>query len=249
MSNRILGNSFRRGTQKPSGAVQLDIAHPLARGLVCAWIFLEGAGNNVQDVSGNGNNGTLSGEDSSLVWNKDASPSGSAVLTNGATASTGFIKSAPLNNIPLANGIFSVACKFRIPIVNIAVNQPVWSLDDGATGTTQCSLQFRTTPALAVTKAGGSALVTAPSSPTQNLWHDTLYVSGAPNPNESLYIDGALVATATVATNSNIPTRISIGNDTFAGTAVAYEYFLIWNRALSQGEYEQFVAAPYEMFK
>lgn len=44
---------------KPRVGAQLNRAHPLARGLVGYWLFNEGSGTKVYDVSGNGNTGTL----------------------------------------------------------------------------------------------------------------------------------------------------------------------------------------------
>lgn len=50
---------------KPIRAIQLNRSHPLARGLVGCWLFNEGAGDKVFDLSGQGNHGTLKGDP---VW-------------------------------------------------------------------------------------------------------------------------------------------------------------------------------------
>ena len=44
---------------KPGRGIQLNRAHPLARGLVGCWLFNEGTGNKVFDLSLNGNEGTI----------------------------------------------------------------------------------------------------------------------------------------------------------------------------------------------
>ena len=44
---------------KPPYWAKINFLHPLARGLVGCWLFNEGTGNKVIDLSGNGNNGTL----------------------------------------------------------------------------------------------------------------------------------------------------------------------------------------------
>jgi len=44
---------------KPIKAIQLNKSHPLSRGLVGCWLFNEGTGNKVFDLSGNGNIGIL----------------------------------------------------------------------------------------------------------------------------------------------------------------------------------------------
>jgi len=47
--------------EKPMYGVLLNPYHPLSRGLVAAWLFNEGGGNTVFDLSGYGNHGTLGG--------------------------------------------------------------------------------------------------------------------------------------------------------------------------------------------
>lgn len=44
---------------KPLAGVKIDPLHPLSRGLVGCWVFNEGGGGRVNDLSGNGNHGTL----------------------------------------------------------------------------------------------------------------------------------------------------------------------------------------------
>jgi len=50
-----------RPYEKPMYGVLLNPYHPLARGLVGCWLFNEGGGNIVCDLSGHGNHGTLGG--------------------------------------------------------------------------------------------------------------------------------------------------------------------------------------------
>lgn len=47
--------------QKPPLGSRIDWSHPLSRGLVGCWIFNEGMGNRVNDLSLNGNQGTVYG--------------------------------------------------------------------------------------------------------------------------------------------------------------------------------------------
>ena len=46
---------------KPVLGSQLNLGHPLSTGLVGLWLFNEGSGNKVFDLSGNGNTGTYTG--------------------------------------------------------------------------------------------------------------------------------------------------------------------------------------------
>jgi len=52
---------FFAPNQKPCLGLQVNWAHPLSQGLVGCWLFNEGSGGQVFDLSGNGNTGTLIG--------------------------------------------------------------------------------------------------------------------------------------------------------------------------------------------
>ena len=47
--------------QKPPLGIQIDWSNPITKGLVGCWLFNEGSGDKVYDLSGNGNTGTLTG--------------------------------------------------------------------------------------------------------------------------------------------------------------------------------------------
>lgn len=64
--------------QKPFRGTQLNRSHPLARGLVGAWLMNEATGDIVADLSGNGHNGLLEGD---AVWS--AGPDGSSIRLPG----------------------------------------------------------------------------------------------------------------------------------------------------------------------
>ncbi len=49
--------------QKPFRGMQLNKSHPLAKGLVGAYVMNEGTGDTIFDLSGNNNNGMISGAD------------------------------------------------------------------------------------------------------------------------------------------------------------------------------------------
>lgn len=53
---------------KPFRGARLNRTHPLARGLVGCWIFNEGSGDKVYDLSGYGNHGTLTNMDPPTDW-------------------------------------------------------------------------------------------------------------------------------------------------------------------------------------
>lgn len=53
---------------KPKPGVRLNPFHPLSKGLVGCWLFNEGAGGTVRDISGNNNHGTLNNMDPAADW-------------------------------------------------------------------------------------------------------------------------------------------------------------------------------------
>ena len=52
-------NKLKFGQIKPNLGIPINWGNPLAKGLVGYWPMLEGTGNTVQDLSGNGNDGNL----------------------------------------------------------------------------------------------------------------------------------------------------------------------------------------------
>lgn len=56
-------------TTKPPSGTQLDFTDPINNGLAGCWMFNEGSGLNVADLSGNMNNGLLSGTAITTGWN------------------------------------------------------------------------------------------------------------------------------------------------------------------------------------
>ena len=66
---------------KPKPGVRIDPLHPLSRGLVACWLFNEGAGSVLHDISGNKNDGTLTSMDPPTDW--VGSPHGGALAFDG----------------------------------------------------------------------------------------------------------------------------------------------------------------------
>jgi len=53
---------------KPIRGTRLNLAHPLAKGLVGCWLFNEGTGGRIFDLSMNGNHGTFVKMDNTSAW-------------------------------------------------------------------------------------------------------------------------------------------------------------------------------------
>jgi len=78
---------------KPTRGIRLNKSHPLARGLVGCWLFNEGSGGQVYDLSGNGGDGTITG----AVWS--AGKFGSALDFDGGTDVISVGSKAVIDNI------------------------------------------------------------------------------------------------------------------------------------------------------
>lgn len=238
--------TFKTGFQKPLRMPLLEVGHPLAQGLVLAWLFTEGGGVSVRDASGNGNHGVLTNEDPSLAWRIDAGPGGPCIFLNGAGATTGVTLNAPFNQIPLPNAAFSVGVRYRV-MANPAGTATVWGIT-ALSGVTE--LDYVGGTSFQVSKSGGTALAAAAAIPAAGIFHDVLFVSGSQSPQETLYVDDNAPVTAAVAQDAVAPTQISIAQEQFGTQNVtgSFEYFYIWNRALSADEHRLLRCAPYDMF-
>jgi len=83
---------------KPTRGIRLNKSHPLARGLVSCWLFNEGSGNKVFDLSRNGNIGTFAGTAPSWTSGKF----GSAVLLPGDDEYIGATKITGLTRLAIS---------------------------------------------------------------------------------------------------------------------------------------------------
>ncbi len=103
---------------KPVRAMQLNRSHPLARGLVGCWLFNEGTGGKVFDLSGNNNIGTLknntswsSGQFGSVLnfdGNEDYVDFGtSSYLQCNILTITSWVYATKLRGTPLSHLVFS----------------------------------------------------------------------------------------------------------------------------------------------
>jgi len=101
---------------KPIRAIQLNKSHPLARGLVACWLFNEGTGNKVFDLSGNSNAGTFQGDTS---W--AAGKFGSALEFDGVDDHVDLGLSTP--TLGVTDGITILSCH---KLANLTANQHIY---------------------------------------------------------------------------------------------------------------------------
>ena len=236
---------------KPVLGTQLNLGHPLARGLVGCWLMNEGGGNLVADLSGNGNAGTS--VDSGVTW--QASRHGTALHFDGSASyvncgtDVGIDGAREITIVTRymldATGSYDViAGKYLDSTNNISINANTVS------GT-----------ALSFTVADGSTnygWTFAGAVTTGKLYQISCVFNGYGNGNTErakIYIDDvnlSLNYTGIIpsAAPSLTSTNFNIGNtsDTFCFNGLMY-YMYVFNRALTPNDIQSLYMDPYQMLR
>jgi len=216
-------------------------------GLVGCWPLDDGPGSStVQDLSGQGNLGVLTG---SYSW--VAGHSASALQFDG---STGYV-SAGTTNIPAINGAQTISWW-----MNFAAPPPDFETVIGlanSSGTSAVQVGFRS-GMMDVRQSGGHVLVAAPI-PSANAWHHYVYtydaiptgVTGVQGTHR-LYIDGAPASGAgAIPTSTDAAQTGAVASLQFGRWVGGFEYYKgaldevrIYNRALSLTEVQGLYHVP-----
>jgi len=227
---------------KPLLGQQINRGHPLARGLVGCWLFNEGSGNKVFDLSGYGNTGTLVA-DTHFVPGKF----GSALEFDG----TGDYIQVPDNSsLSFTNETFSISLWFKSSSsVDMAflykgsdANNREYFYNLSAIGAVRIRIfdndnSYQTTTAEDKDYADGD-------------WHHTVAV--ADGSNLYIYVDNALKdSDAITVSMADLGSDFYIGE--YGGGSSYYNGYLdavmIFNKALTQNEIDWLYREPFCMFK
>ncbi len=228
---------------KPVRGIRLNKSHSLARGLVGNWLFNEGSGNKVFDLSGNGNTGTFQGTSPSWTSGKF----GSAVLLPGTDeyadiGDNGFPSGSSPRTINVwfkLNG--TATANYFIAYGTDAEGQRV-DIGRSSTGWFGVAVSGH---AYGFTWAGDT------------IWHNAIavYPSGETSSDKwKIYFDGveqslstqagSPVTMATTLNLARIGRNVS-GTQYFNGLI---DHAMIWNRALSASEIALLHQEPFCMF-
>jgi len=240
---------------KPTRGICLNRSHPLSRGLVGFWLFNEGSGVRVFDLSGNGNTGTIT----NALWTPGKF--GSALSFDG---SGDYVDTADISAIELANVTFS----FWGKVNNIAEdhdfitkgqhtsNRPLLIFFDDVVGATADAGAGNTDTISVLTYDGTTQhwIATPSSSIPDTKWHHIAAVVNPTTGKLSIYIDGVLKVSNTKAWNGiqNTATLLRFGapNPTAAQDLNgAMDNVMIFNRVLSASEIAQLYREPFCMFE
>jgi len=237
------------GIIKPPFGAQLNLSHPLAQGLVGAWIFNEGSGKYANDSSYQGNTGTLSGFNDPPIatsgWN--AGPHGGALAFDG-------------NNDYVESSVFSFGSQISMVIWLKRTIAVPWGHPILIPYTTTWTPPFiifgfeyqAGSDDLAITYANGGPNYSSGPRATipNNVWSQV--VGTYDGTKASIYLNGVFVMNETKTWDSVITQPLRIGATGVVGSLYPFAGSIssasVYNRALSAEEIAYLYAFPYAMF-
>lgn len=243
-----LENSTTQGRMKPPVGATLKTAHPLANGLVGAWLFNEGTGTTLNDYSGNGNHGTLTGSSHLPTWSG---------VHNGSILFDGIDDYVSISPITTANSSFTLSFIFNCLGAGFTGNTSYGGLIKCFNGVT--SQRNR----LNVNTSGTSIIFQADNGETHGVISDKFTSCFRKITNIVVTWDGSLVNqyknnSSILATPYSLSAPLIGGANapTIGWGANTQDYFfygyisnvMIYNRALSAAEISVLYQYPYCMF-
>lgn len=234
--------------QKPILGRQINGAHPLAKGLVGIWIFNEGSGNKIFDLSGNANNGTLTAMIPESDW--ISSTRGSALDFDGVND---YVDTNSDLGITYFNTTWSATAWFNVDDFSAQSTIVGWGRGDVPpyyywmiAVDTSGKLEFWAYDGTNRVVDSGAVIVLA------GRWHHVaaMYDNG----NVTLYMDGARVNSGSVPTadRTDSENKVRIGYYTYNTEGWYLDGLVddvrIYNRALATDEVQQLYRNSYAIF-
>lgn len=250
-----------RYTSKPGlGQAVLDRTHPLAQGLVVAWLFNECGGSRVNDATGHGYYGNYSGSFASNTWLADASLVAGSAISFYALSNNRVACYRPQSGLPRSDGLLSMSVwvKFRSLSASTAT---IFCLDNGLSETDTNVTTPKTalvyiagSTTLGATDDGGLLLAGQTITPVLNTWYHLVYThngTAIANGPHNFYINGNLVATgSTFAANTGTNTRVTVGSAfTLEDLDGSIAQALLYNRTLTQADVTELYRSPFCMLQ
>jgi hypothetical protein len=229
-----------RGNTKPPPGAEIDWEHPLAQGLVGAWLFHEGAGLWVNDVSGR----SLPGRG---VNNPTRSPSPYGSVLNLASASTQYVTMGDDTRFQLGGTgrSFSVAVRARRAAIGTFHSLMMMGPD---TNNNALILGFRAANSFFMSFRGNDLDTVATYTDTDWHWWHCTY-NGESN-RRRIYRDGVQVASDTSATDLLGTGELLVG--AYAGGLLTWNGqisdLLFWKQEQPAPVVIQHASAPYQSF-
>ena len=237
---------------KPTRGIRLNKSHHISRGLVGCWLFNEGSGGQVFDLSGNGHTGTLQA-DTHFAPGKF----GSGLSFDGTGDYVGLADTALLNP---SSQLTIVVWAYNTKSAN-----QVWVGKEGSGTNRSYYLRQTNTSGIYIgfiLSEDGSAFSAWQSGNAVYPLNEWIQIAAVYNSAESsprLYVNGALVAGswATGAMPASLYDNsepLSFGVRRASGTPADYfegklDHVMMWNRSLSSSEIALLYREPFCMFE
>ena len=229
---------------KPVLGSQIQLGHPLSKGLIGYWVMNEGSGTIIRDVSGNGNTGTIT----SAPW--VAGKFGSALSFNGSPTKV----STPLT---YSGNEITYACWFnatnlkgsnRDCIVGTGWLTRVGHVFLVQRSTSEGLIYF----GIGRADSSGASSYSIPGFAVGRWYFIVTTVNVNTSPVCTLYLDGKKVHSSKSPVGETISCTHTIG----IGYGYDLSYFsglidnvMIYNRALTDQEIASLYTDPYQMFR
>ena len=231
---------------KPGRDIQLNRAHPLARGLVGCWLFNEGTGDKIFDLSLNGNEGTLTNMDPATDW--VAGKDGWALDFDGVD-----------DYVLVSNAGGSILNPSKISIVSSAKSTNVEdgvivALWDSLNTTDQSYMLWLDFPIWEFIVRDSSSVAGAANSVNNATTNWTNLCGTYDGETVKLYVDGLEVGSNATPSGG---LQSASTDDLFFGSKLGtnivahpgqIDYIFIYNRVLTASEVLQLYRNPYQMF-
>ncbi len=222
---------------KPLVGTQIDRGHPLARGLVGAWLMNEGAGSVVRDVSGNGYTGAIT----SATWSPGRF--GTCLAMGGSgTVNAGDIEVLD-GCSALTISIWCMATTLGFPDIGVLVNK-----DAGSARSFYLRVGTKETLSFGVYNSDG----TLGSTTSDAFWKSDAgtwrHIVGVwDGTTVSAYINGVLNGTPGSLSGVMRSNAYSVGIGTDWPGSI--DGPMVWRRALTASEIQSLYRDPYQMFR
>lgn len=234
---------------KPLVNATLIPGHPLARGLVNAWLLNEGGGNTANDSAAVG----LGDRGIGLGISRQGGKTGTAIALNGGASSRFRIANSTNLSNTAASSIFAI-CTPR----STGINGNIFSKGSQGNGVAlwgHLLEQTNTNSWIGAVHTGGVQTNAVGGTMTVNRSHRLCTTWTGSTRALRLYVDGVLAASQT-----STGTALRHGNDSAIGSYFNNGYVtanrfngiidcvLRWNRELTPDEVDALMADPYQMF-
>jgi len=246
-------------TWKPPFGTPLNPFHPLTRGLVGCWLFNEGGGSTVYDVSGYGNTATLEGVASPPTADSGWNPGGYGPAVN-LDASNDYVSIPDRASFSPANNSITVAAWVCLDTTTYSNGITKGIFSKVNVNYTQYEFRFSvlwwdSEPLIRVQIMeldGSEYLSVAPSSALPlGSWVLATLVFDKEADSLAVYVDNELIATDTTSSGSlgDGTASVMIGATDGGGYSnQLVDSFFIWERALTIVDINNFYEDHFAMF-